>query len=250
MELTVLGSSGTWPGPGRATCGYLLSHEGAHLWLDAGAGTFSRLQQWIRVDQMTGIVISHGHPDHFSDMLMCFYARRYGGLGEPGLPVFSPSDFTDKAALLVAEEGMKVLYEDFAFTALKDGDEFTIGPFEVEALKMLHVGVEALGYRIRAGGVLFAYSGDAGPSDNLVEVARDADLFLCEATYQEANSKFPFHASARQAGEHATKAGAKRLMLTHIVPTLDPAVSIAEAAEVFAGPVSAAEEGTVVEITS
>ena len=191
MELTVLGSSGTWPGPGRATCGYLLSHEGAHLWLDAGAGTFSRLQQWIRVDQMTGIVISHGHPDHFSDMLMCFYARRYGGLGDPGLPVFSPSDFTDKAALLVAEEGMKVLYEDFAFTALHDGDEFTIGPFEIKAIEMVHVGVEALGYRIRAGGVLFAYSGDGGPSDNLVEVARDADLFLCEATYQEGEHDVP-----------------------------------------------------------
>jgi len=182
--------------------------------------------------------------------LMCFYARRYGGLGEPGLPVFSPSDFTDKAALLVAEDGVKVLHEDFAFTALKDGDEFTIGPFEIQAIEMVHIGGEALGYRIRAGGVLLSYSGDAGPSDNLVEVARDADLFLCEATYQEANSKFPFHSSARQAAEHATKAGAKRLMLTHIVPTLDPAVSVAEAAEVFAGPVSAAEEGTVVEITS
>ena len=89
---------------------------------------------------MTGIVISHGHPDHFSDMLMCFYARRYGGLGEPGLPVFSPSDFTDKAALLVAEDGVKVLHEDFAFTALKDGDEFTIGPFEIQAIEMVHIG--------------------------------------------------------------------------------------------------------------
>ena len=250
MDLTVLGSSGTWPGPGRATCGYLLSHEGAHLWLDAGAGTFSRLQQWIRVDQMTGIVISHGHPDHFSDMLMCFYARRYGGLGDPGLPVYSPPDFTDKAALLVAEEGMKVLLEDFAFTPLHDGDEFTIGPFVVRAFEMVHVGVEALGYRIQAGGVTLAYSGDAGPASNLEELARDADLFLCEATYQESNAMYPFHLSARQAGERAAKAGAKRLMLTHIVPTLDPAVSVAEASQVFDGPVSAADEGSVVEITA
>jgi ribonuclease BN (tRNA processing enzyme) len=250
VELTVLGSSGTWPGPGRATCGYLLSHDGSHIWLDAGAGTFSRLQQWIRVDQMSAIVISHGHPDHFSDMLMCFYARRYGALGPPGLPVFSPSDFTDKAALLVAEEGMKVLYEDFAFTPLHHGDRFTIGPFAVEAFEMTHVGVEALGYRIAAGGVTFAYSGDGGPSDNMVELARDADMFLCEATYQESNSMFPFHSSARQAGEHATRAGAKCLMLTHIVPTLDPAVSIAEASEVFSGPVTVAEEGTVVEVVA
>jgi ribonuclease BN (tRNA processing enzyme) len=251
VELTVLGSSGTWPGPGRATCGYLVSHEGAHLWLDAGSGTFARLQQRIRVDQITGIVISHGHPDHFSDILMCFYARRYGGLGDPGLPVYSPPDFTDKCALLVAEEGMKVLYEDFAFTTVRDGDRFTIGPFSIEAIEMVHVGVEALGYRIEAGGVTLGYSGDAGPSTNLVEVARDADLFLCEATYQNASTQFPFHSSARQAGEHATKAGAKRLMLTHIVPTLDPAVSVAEASEVFDGPVSAAdEEGAVVEITA
>jgi ribonuclease BN (tRNA processing enzyme) len=251
VELTVLGSSGTWPGPGRATCGYLVSHEGAHLWLDAGSGTFARLQQRIRVDQMTGVVISHGHPDHFSDILMCFYARRYGGLGDPGLPVYSPPDFTDKCALLVAEEGMKVLYEDFAFTTVRDGDRFTIGPFSIEAIEMVHVGVEALGYRIEAGGVTLGYSGDAGPSPNLVEVARDADLFLCEATYQNASTQFPFHSSARHAGEHATKAGAKRLMLTHIVPTLDSAVSVAEASEVFDGPVSAAdEEGAVVEITA
>jgi ribonuclease BN (tRNA processing enzyme) len=61
---------------------------------------------------------------------------------------------------------------------------------------------------------------------------------------------FPFHSSARQAGEHAAKAGAKRLMLTHIVPTLDPDVSVAEASQVFDGPVSAATEGSVVAITA
>jgi ribonuclease BN (tRNA processing enzyme) len=246
----VLGSSGTWPGPGRATCGYLVSHDGSHLWLDAGSGTFARLQQSIRVDQMTGIVISHGHPDHFSDMLMCFYARRYGGLGEPGLPVFSPPDFIEKAALLVQEEGVKVLQEDLAFNLLADGDEFSIGPFNVRAFQMVHVGVQALGYRIEADGIVLAYSGDAGESENLVELAREADLFLCEATYQESSTMFPFHLSARQAGEHATKAGAKRLMLTHIVPTLDTTVSIAEASEVFDGPVLAADEGSVVEITA
>ena len=210
MELTVLGSSGTWPGPGRATCGYLLSHEGAHLWLDAGAGTFSRLQQWIRVDQMTGIVISHGHPDHFSDMLMCFYARRYGGLGAPGLPVFSPSDFIDKAALLVAEEGMKVLYEDFAFTALKDGDEFTIGPFEVEAIEMVA--------RRRAGARLpdprRAASCSRTPATRALRTTSwrwraTRTCSSCEATYQEANSKFPFH-SERPAGRRARDEGRAR----------------------------------------
>jgi ribonuclease BN (tRNA processing enzyme) len=182
-------------------------------------------------------------------MLMCFYARRYGGLGPPGLPVFSPptSPTRPRCSSRKRDEGP---VRGLRVHGLHDGDEFTIGPFEVKAIEMVHVGVEALGYRIRAGGVLFAYSGDGGPSDNLVEVARDADLFLCEATYQEGNTMFPFHSSARQAGEHAAKAGAKRLMLTHIVPTLDPAVSIAEASAVFDGPVSAADEGSVVAITA
>ena len=83
MELTVLGSAGTWPGPGGATCGHLLSHEGTHIWLDAGTGTFARLQEYIGIADIAAIVITHGHTDHFIDVVPAFYARHYGGMGRP-----------------------------------------------------------------------------------------------------------------------------------------------------------------------
>ena len=84
MKLTVLGAQGTWPGPGGECCGYLVSHDGFHLWMDAGTGTFSRLQEQVPVGDVGSVLISHGHADHFIDMIPAFYARHYGRLGSPG----------------------------------------------------------------------------------------------------------------------------------------------------------------------
>jgi ribonuclease BN (tRNA processing enzyme) len=118
----------------------------------------------------------------------------------------------------------------------------------VEAFEMTHIGVRALGYRIEAGGKVLAYTGDTGPCDAAVDVARDADLYLAEATYQDASTLMPFHLSATQAGEAATAAGAKRLMLTHITPDLDPEISRAEAAAAFAGAVDIAVQDLAIEV--
>jgi ribonuclease BN (tRNA processing enzyme) len=216
--------------------------------MDAGSGTFANLQRHIQIDEITAVLISHGHADHFVDTVSAFYARHYGGLGTPGLPFYSPPDFVEEACLLVSESGLDVMRQAFAFTDAVAGDVFDVGPFHISVFPMEHIGVQAVGYRIEADGIVLAYSGDTGPAPAVIELARDADLFLCEATYQEASRKFPFHMSAAQAGEHATAAGAKRLLLTHILPTLDPQISGVEGATTFAGPVDVAREGAVVEI--
>jgi ribonuclease BN (tRNA processing enzyme) len=113
---------------------------------------------------------------------------------------------------------------------------------------MTHIGVRALGYRIEAGGKILAYTGDTGPCEAAIDIARDADLYLAEATYQDASNLMPFHLSATQAGEAATQAGAKRLMLTHITPDLDPEVSRSEAAVTFRGPVDIAAQDLAIEV--
>ena len=250
MELTVLGSSGTWPPAGGATCGYLVSHDGVHLWLDAGTGTFANLQRHVAIGDIAAIVITHGHPDHFVDVVPAFYARHYGGLGDPGLPFYSPEGFTNLLSLLVSEDGFDVMGQAYAFTKVHDDDRFRIGPFDIRAFEMAHVGVGALGYRIEADGVVLAYTGDTGPGDMVVELARDADVFMAEASYQDSSNLLPFHLSARQAAEHAKAAGAGRLLLTHILPTLDPAVSLVEARSAFDGPVEIAEQGMITGIGS
>jgi len=248
VELTVLGAQGTWPGAGGENCGYLLTHEGYHLQIDAGTGTFARLQQVVGVDEVGAMLITHGHPDHFVDIIPTFYARHYGGLGQPGLPFWSPGGFTDVAAALVSENGRNVMAEAYAFSQIAHGDEFEMGPFHVTAFEMTHIGVPSLGYRIEANGKVLAYTGDTGPCDEAVKLADGADLFLCEATYQNDSELSFFHLSALQAAEHAAAGDAARLVLTHITPNLDPGRSLQEAAEGYDGSIDVAVPDMVIEV--
>jgi ribonuclease BN (tRNA processing enzyme) len=248
VELTVLGAQGTWPGAGGENCGYLLTHDGYHLQMDAGTGTFARLQQVVGVDDVGAMLITHGHPDHFVDIIPTFYARHYGRLGHPGLELWSPGGFTDLAASLVSEKGRNVMAEAFDFREAGPGEVFELGPFRITPFEMQHIGVFSLGYRIEAGGVVFAYTGDTGPCDAAIALGREADLFLCEATYQNDSKLYPFHLSAAQAGGVATAAGTDHLVLTHLTPDLDQRISIREAAETFTGPIDIAVPGMVLEV--
>ena len=94
-----------------------------------------------------------------------------------------------------------------------------------------------------------AYTGDTGPCEAAIDVAKDADLFLCEATYQNESTLTYFHLSAAQAAEHASRAGAGRLLLTHVTPDLDADVSREQAEAAFDGPVAVAKPGSVWEVT-
>jgi ribonuclease BN (tRNA processing enzyme) len=130
----------------------------------------------------------------------------------------------------------------------EEGEPFEVGPFHIVPFEMVHIGVRAVGYRIVADGSILAYTGDTGPCDAAIELTRDADLFLCEATYQNSSTLMPFHLSAVQAAEIANQAGARRLLLTHVTPDLDPDVSRTEADAVFDGRVDVARTGFAVEV--
>lgn len=131
---------------------------------------------------------------------------------------------------------------------LEPGGSFELGPFRILARPMEHLGIPALGYRIESDDGTLAYSGDTGPTLDLEEIARDADVMLCEATWQDRDDLLPFHLSSRQAADHARRAGAHRLVLTHIWPSLDKEVSRAQAAEAFDGPIELAVEGLTLEV--
>jgi ribonuclease BN (tRNA processing enzyme) len=248
VELTVLGCGGTWADPGGATSGYLIREDGFNLWLDCGSGTLARLEQIIPMSEIHAVLVSHAHPDHFVDLYPCFYARHYAGKGAPGLPLFCPEGFFDQVGGLVSSESRDVMATAFNWLELHGDADFEVGPFRVQARDMAHIGVPALGYRIEMDGRALAYSGDTGPSEHLVELAREADVFLCEATWQEDMDLLPFHLSGRQAGEHAQAAEVDRLVLTHIWPSLDKERSRTEAAETFSGPIDIAREGMVLQI--
>ena len=238
MDLTVLGSCGTWPGAGRATSGYLVRHDGHALWVDAGIGTFAELQRHLALAEVDAILVTHEHLDHIADLLAVAYAIAYGGLAPEGFPVHLPSGVLGHLEGAVGEGTREKLRAAFDVHA-------------VEAVPMPHAGLAAFGYRIAAGGAMLAYTGDTGPGDGAVaRLGAGADVLLAEAALLETDPvpALDLHLTAAQAAEGAAAAGASRLVLTHIRPDRDPAVSVREAGRRYDGPIGVAEEGTTMEV--
>jgi ribonuclease BN (tRNA processing enzyme) len=145
-----------------------------------------------------------------------------------------------------AEPGTEVRAA-FDFVTLAPGSR-GIGPFRVTADHMNHP-VETFGFRLEHGGRRLAYSADTGESAALQALARDADLLLCEASFRDRPGLPPgIHLSGRQAGEHAERAGAGRLLLTHLVAWNDRERSLAEASGAFTGPVTVVASGQVFDL--
>jgi ribonuclease BN (tRNA processing enzyme) len=248
VELIVLGANGTWPEEGGALSGYLLRQDGFNLWVDCGSGTMANLQKYIGIGDVDAMIITHEHADHCVDVYPLFYARYYAGQGANHMPLYIPKGFGTRLNGLLSEESIQAFREGFDVREVQPGDVFEIGPFKVEARAMSHLGLPALGFRLQNDGSSLAYSGDTGPTPELVDLARGANVLLAEATYQDGDELSSFHMSSRQAAEHARDAGVARLVLTHILPTHDKAESIRQAAAAFDGPIDAAVEGFTLEV--
>jgi len=122
-------------------------------------------------------------------------------------------------------------------------DPVTVGPFTVTPVPVTHP-VPAFGLRIAADGVTLGYTGDTGPCAAIDEVAREADVFLAEASFLEGVDNPPdLHLTGADAGAAANRAGAKQLVLTHVPPWHDPEISLAEARSRYDGPVTLARAG-------
>lgn len=247
MHLSILGASGTYPHPGGACSGYLLDHDGYSLWIDAGTGTISRLLSQQDVTTVNALYLSHMHPDHFVDLYPFFFALSFHPDRPRGVPVIAPPGSLEFAHRLLSEDAREAFMEVFDWRETPPGADFELGPFAIKTHHSKHSAPNNA-VRITSGGKVFCYSGDTGPNPELVVAAKDADLFLCEASWQ-ADTKVSFdaiHLRAFEAAHAAHEAGAGRLMLTHIWPSLDAEESRFEAEDVLGDAVdlAAAGEGT------
>ena len=236
MQLTVLGCSGTFPGPDSPCSGYLIEHEGYRLVVDLGAGALGNLQQHCDVLDVDAVYITHLHADHCIDLVAYSYARRFHPSGvPPKLPVYGPEGSCARICNSFEEEPVNGLLDVYDFHERGVGS-LQLGPLSLTIGRMEHP-IECHGLRIEAGGKVITYSADTANSATLVELARDADLFLCEASWPSDPPPPPgIHLTGREAGQHATDAGAKRLLLTHLMPFHDAGVMLAEAKETYDGP--------------
>jgi ribonuclease BN (tRNA processing enzyme) len=250
VELTVLGASGSWPDRGTALSGYLIQHDGFNLWMDAGSGTMANLQKYISIGDVHGMILTHEHADHCVDVYPLFYARYYARKGVDHLPLYIPRGFGTRIHALLSDDSINGFHIGFDVHEVGADESFEVGPFRATTHAMSHLGLPALGFRLSADGAALAYTGDTGPSPAVVELAKDADMFLAEATYQDTDQLTEFHLSARQAGQLAREAGVGKLVLTHILPSHDKVRSRAQASEEFDGSVEAADEGMRFQIGS
>jgi ribonuclease BN (tRNA processing enzyme) len=218
MRLTVIGCSPAWPNPGGAQSGYLVEDDGRVL-LDCGAGVLAKLREredWPRVD---AICLTHFHLDHWGDIVPWVWALWFGPASEQPRPELWVPPGGEKLMCEIGERlGTPEMFEKaFSVREYEEDRPFEAAGFQITPRRMLHYDLLAFGFRVSSNGKTLAYSGDSGPSEALTELARDADLFLCEATllepYPEGGTRG--HLAADEANAAFEASGAKRLLLTH-----------------------------------
>ena len=251
VRLTVVGCSGSYPGPDSPASCYLLEaeHEGrtSRILFDLGNGALGQLHRYVDPLTIDAVFLSHLHADHCLDMCGYYVMRKYHPTGpQPRIPVWGPGDTPDRLARaydLPTDPGMT---EEFDFFAHEG--RVTIGPFEVESARVLHP-VDAFALKVTIGGRSIVYSGDTGPCPELTELAAGADLLLCEASFRDGVDNPPdLHLTGSECGTVATEAGVGRLLLTHIPPWHDPQIALTEARSTWTGRLDLAEAGMVIEL--
>lgn len=238
MLLTAMGGCGAWPAAGQACGGYLVEHEGYRVLIDPGYAVLPLLLGQVNAEDIDAVLISHGHPDHCADLNPLLRARTLCDDPAAALPVYAPHGALD-AVLALDRPGM--LASAIALRSFEPGERFAAGPFEVRTWLLPHYLPNA-GLRLAAGGEVLAYTGDTGPSPDLIPLAASADVFIAEATYpvRVPADSARYLSSARDAGRTAARAGVGRLVLTHLQPGTSPAAAIEAAAAAFTAPITVA----------
>jgi|SRR5579875_845666 len=249
MRLTVVGCSGSFPGPDSPSSCYLVEAEGFRLLLDLGNGALGALQRHCGLYDVDAVFLSHLHADHCLDLCSYTVARLYAAGGaRPRIPVYGPPGTADRMTRAYSREPGPEVAAAFDFVTLTEGVR-EIGPFRFTTRRVSHP-VETFGARLEQGGATLTYSADTAESPALIELARDAGLLLCEASFLDEPGLPPgLHLTAGQAAAHAAAAGVDRLVLTHLVPWNDRERSRAEAAGRFTGPIELAAAGQIFDLS-
>ncbi len=231
MKLTVVGCSGSFPGPESPASCYLIEHEDTRILLDMGNGSLGALQRYTDIYSIDAVVLSHLHVDHFIDLCSYYVALQYRPDGPAdSVAVWGP---TDTAARLATAYGLGANTEISGLDVRQIQRNMTVGPFRISTAPMRHP-VEARAIRVEAGGHSITYSGDTGPTARLTELAQSSDLALFEASFITRHDNPPdLHLTGRDAARIAVDAECRSLILTHLVPWNDQQEVLEEARQIY-----------------
>jgi ribonuclease BN (tRNA processing enzyme) len=260
VRITVLGKSPAWQDAGGACSGYLIQEGDYSLLLDCGNGVFSKLRGSVDYVDLSALLISHVHADHCLDLIPYAYALTYAPRqqpvavgGWPGTdtparpPLHAPAGSSEVFRQISACWGNPELVEKaFSLTEYNGPELLTLGPFSVTLCEVPHYTTTYAARITAPDGSTLTYSADCSPNDALVHFAHDTDVLLIEATLpRPERTGIRGHLTPREAGDHARRADAHRVILTHYSDELDPAWALDEGCQGFGGPVELAQEGDV-----
>jgi ribonuclease BN (tRNA processing enzyme) len=243
--LTVIGGSGGYPGEGQPCSGYLLEADDFAVLIDPGYGVATALSHETAL-RLHAVLVSHGHPDHCADLNPILRARAWADPPVPPLTLYALPGALDG---VLALDNPSVLAGAYVVHDVEPGAVYTIGPLEVATASLPHPRPN-IGFRISTDGATVVYTGDCGPSDELVRLAGDATLLLAEASYadQVPPELVGSLSCAADVGRQATAASIERLVLTHLMPRTDLHASVAAASRHFSGPIRVARPGLVLDV--
>ncbi|WP_120006049.1 MBL fold metallo-hydrolase [Nesterenkonia muleiensis] len=261
MKLTIIGCSGSFPGPHSSASCYLVTQEyQGRTWriaLDLGSGALGPLQKHIALEDLDAVCLSHLHPDHYMDLTGLHIAVKWrpGGWPVGRIPIYAPSGTDERIAAAHGVDPDPGMHGEFDFRTWTPEQPVTIGPFSITPLTVRHPIDEPYALRIEAlddQGQLktLTYSGDTDSCRGLVQAAQGADVFLCEAAYQDGRDDAieGIHLNGDRAGAAAAEADVGRLLLTHLPAWTDPHVVREHAAHRYGGNIAIAADGVTYQI--
>lgn len=212
--------------------------------MDAGGGTWRNLLGEIPYASLDGVLLSHRHPDHTIDLFQALHARMHGGPEPlPAIPLWANAETLERVCAYAGD-----MDKSFDLTEIEAGKQLEIDGKTLSFFAMQHW-CDTLGIRIADDDSVLAYSADAGPESDFAGLASGADLFICEATSQDSDPISIGHLRSSQAGSLAKENGVSRLLLTHLPPERDLALSLAEARRTSEGvAVELAADGKTYEV--
>lgn len=239
MRITVLGASGTYGAPDEPCSGFLVRSDATCLLVDAGPGTIGELQRHMPLTDLDAVVVSHSHPDHWVEVPTLVNALRYV-LDGAGLPLFT----TAETLAMIRSVVHRALEPTVRPEVIDASSVVPVGDLTVSCSRTDHP-PETLAFCIDDGRHRVAYSADTGPGWSASDFGAPVDLLICEATFRDGDPQGdpPVHMTAAEAGAMAAASGARRLVLTHLLPGADSESARREAEATYGAPVGLAARG-------
>ncbi|MDC4233854.1 MBL fold metallo-hydrolase [Actinomyces sp. B33] len=265
MRLTIIGCTGSMSGPASPASCYLVQATGVDpatgarrvysVALDLGPGSFGALWRHLDPRDLDAVHVSHGHADHIGDIISLQVHRRWGpGRGAAPVLVAGPAGTAERVRQIDGTTEPDGYEDEFSFLTLVDSTVYEVGPMRLTAAAGRH-SVESYGVRIEGPDeadpsrtVSMFYTGDTDEAESIVRGARGVDLLLSEVGFTCADAAEGIHMNGVRAGSLAARAGAGRLVATHIQPWTDRAVVEAELRSAWSGPLDFAQSGQVYEV--